>query len=595
MTKHERWVAACREDELEIGAGRVFRHDGRQIALFRLDSGEVRAIDNHCPHEGYPLVQGYVKDCLLTCAWHNFKFDLRDGRCVVGTEDVRTWPVRTVDGRIEVDVERDAAADAEAIFASLEEGLHEYQIGRFARDAARLVDAGVAPLDVLAYAVGFDARRAEYGTTHALPLAVDVATLVADRPGLDAVHGLVFALEMAAEANVRRPERERPEPLDPWPDELGEPEARGSSDAVGARLAELVEAEEAAGAEALLRAALARGFRRADVEPWFWRLVSAHFLDFGHAAIYVRKAFDLLEQVAWRRADEILGALLFRIVNGTREDTLPPWAAFRARLDGLEPELAALRADGASVHWEPRPFVDALLDGDGAAFFDTLAGELRRGVSPDELTLAIGAAAGERIARFDPELDRSIECQDGWLFVTHTLTFANAVRHGLARTAAPDALRLCAFAARFVHGMRPLDRAEREPGPAPARADVADVLAAVAERRARDAVELGRAYLRDGGDRDGRLERALGQATLADGPVRPIVAAHAIKTTVAAFEEHRALRSSRRAGLRVLADRPILGLLHFLSSPITERSRARIAHEAVRFVGHGKVPRILSS
>ena len=587
MTKSERWVRACGTDELEAGAGRVFRHAGLQIALFRRDGGELHAIDNHCPHEGYPLVQGYVKDCLLTCAWHNFKFDLRDGRCVIGTEDVRTWPVRERDGVIEVDVERDTAADAQRVFASLEEGLYENQLGRVARDAARLIAAGVAPVDVLGYAARFDARRAEYGTTHALPLATDVATLVDGQDGLDAVHGLVFALDMAAEPNVRRPERERPAPLDPGTRSAAE---------IGTRLCALVESEDGAGAEGLVRGALAAGFERTDVEPWFWRLAAAHFLDFGHAAIYVRKAFDLLERIGWEHADELLGALVFRIVNGTREDTLPPWAAFAGRLDELTPELSELwQRRGTATDWDPRGLYDVVLDGNGGAFFGVLRDELRRGVDPVELTLAIGAAAGERIRRFDLDVDRSVECQDGWLFVTHTLTFANAVRAGLTRFDAPDALRLVAFAARFVNGMRALDAAAvSDTGPPTGAATVAGALAAIRAGRSDEAIAQVTALVRDPGSA-AELERALGAATLADGAVRPIVAAHVIKTTVAAFEEHRALATSSHPGLRALADRPLAGLAHFLSAPVTERSRARIAHEAVQFVGHGKIPKILSS
>ena len=463
-----------------------------------------------------------------------------------------------------------------------------------ARDAARLIAADVEPAEVLGYAARFDARRAEYGSTHALALATDLLAFTDRRPGLDAVHPIVFALDMAAESNVRRPERERPEPAD-----------LGSADkldpvALGTRLAELVETEDAPAAEALLAGALAAGLVRADIEPWFWRLVEAHFLDFGHAAIYVRKAFDLLERIGWQHADELLGALLFRIINGTREDTLPPWAAFKKRWSELGPELPELWSRAGSVpNWEPRGLFEAALgrpgQGSGEELFDVLVRELRRGVDPTDLALTLAAAAGERLVRFDPSHDRSIECQDGWLFVTHTLTFANAIRFGLARHPVPAALNLVGFAARFVHGMRALDQADPKPVRAApvTEATVAGVLAAIAARDPRAAMARGAGVLAAAGA--DQLEQAVRDATLADGLVRPIIATHAIKTAVAAFEEHRALAEARNPGLRALADRPVLGLLHFLSAGVTERSRARIAHEAVQFVGHGKIPKILSS
>ena len=49
----------------------VLNHSPLQVALFHAN-GRVFAIDNRCPHEGYPLVKGSVNsDCVLTCNWHN--------------------------------------------------------------------------------------------------------------------------------------------------------------------------------------------------------------------------------------------------------------------------------------------------------------------------------------------------------------------------------------------------------------------------------------------------------------------------------------------------------------------------------------------
>src|SRR5690606_26560623 len=157
----------------------------------------------------------------------------------------------------------------------------------------------------------FDALRAEYGTTHALPLAVD-ALAMAERMETTAALPLMQAVDIASESHRLRPARPRPEPVDPGPDPV----------AAGKRLRELGEQEDAAGAEALLRGALAAGWRREIVEEWLYLVCSDHFLDFGHALIYQVKVFDLLERVGWDHADALLSAHLFRIVNGTREDEL---------------------------------------------------------------------------------------------------------------------------------------------------------------------------------------------------------------------------------------------------------------------------------
>ena len=82
----------------------VFNHPPRQIAVFRIDD-RVFAVDNRCPHEGYPLAAGHVNgDCVLTCNWHNWKFRLSNGDCLLGGDNVRSYPTRRQDGHLWIDI-----------------------------------------------------------------------------------------------------------------------------------------------------------------------------------------------------------------------------------------------------------------------------------------------------------------------------------------------------------------------------------------------------------------------------------------------------------------------------------------------------------
>ncbi|HHC07824.1 MAG TPA: Rieske (2Fe-2S) protein, partial [Actinobacteria bacterium] len=85
-TKTGTWVRVCSVDELPEGSRRLVDADGRKVALFRTASG-IYAVDDRCPHRGYGLVRGEVRDDVLTCEWHNWKFSLADGRCLLGGED----------------------------------------------------------------------------------------------------------------------------------------------------------------------------------------------------------------------------------------------------------------------------------------------------------------------------------------------------------------------------------------------------------------------------------------------------------------------------------------------------------------------------
>jgi nitrite reductase (NADH) small subunit len=68
-----------RLDEIPLGEGRVFRVDGRDIAVFRCRSGEVHATDAACPHRGGPLADGLVGESTVVCPLHGCVFDLRTG------------------------------------------------------------------------------------------------------------------------------------------------------------------------------------------------------------------------------------------------------------------------------------------------------------------------------------------------------------------------------------------------------------------------------------------------------------------------------------------------------------------------------------
>jgi nitrite reductase (NADH) small subunit len=68
-----------RLDEIPLGEGRVFRVDGRDIAVFRCRDGEVHATDAACPHRGGPLADGLVGDGTVVCPLHGCVFDLRTG------------------------------------------------------------------------------------------------------------------------------------------------------------------------------------------------------------------------------------------------------------------------------------------------------------------------------------------------------------------------------------------------------------------------------------------------------------------------------------------------------------------------------------
>src|SRR5262244_3555228 len=96
-------VRVCSLAELTAERRKVVAVDGRTI-LILLDNDRVFALDNRCPHMGFPLHRGSVKDGILTCHWHHAKFDLASG-CTFDlfADDAPTYGVEVRDGEVWLD------------------------------------------------------------------------------------------------------------------------------------------------------------------------------------------------------------------------------------------------------------------------------------------------------------------------------------------------------------------------------------------------------------------------------------------------------------------------------------------------------------
>lgn len=66
---------------------------GHDLIIFYHER-QAYALDNRCPHMGFPLSRGSTKDGILTCDWHHAKFDLKGGGTFdLSADDVPTFSV----------------------------------------------------------------------------------------------------------------------------------------------------------------------------------------------------------------------------------------------------------------------------------------------------------------------------------------------------------------------------------------------------------------------------------------------------------------------------------------------------------------------
>lgn len=94
-------VEVCELDELPVGLGRPFEVAGKVIGIFRTRAGDVRALDNRCPHKGAPLADGMIAGSCIVCPYHSFKYDLKSGACdQPAAQGVQTYAVRVEAGKV---------------------------------------------------------------------------------------------------------------------------------------------------------------------------------------------------------------------------------------------------------------------------------------------------------------------------------------------------------------------------------------------------------------------------------------------------------------------------------------------------------------
>jgi nitrite reductase (NADH) small subunit len=78
--KSQDWQVICRVEDIPVlGARRVARERGMDVAVFRNDRDQVFALLDRCPHKGGPLSQGIVFGTSVACPLHNWSIGLDDG------------------------------------------------------------------------------------------------------------------------------------------------------------------------------------------------------------------------------------------------------------------------------------------------------------------------------------------------------------------------------------------------------------------------------------------------------------------------------------------------------------------------------------
>ena len=399
--------------------------------------GRVYAVDDRCPHLGFPLHRGTVEDGLLTCHWHHARFDL----CSGGTldpfaDDVRVYSVELRDGRVVV-LPPPAADPTPGLLARLDDGLQHGLSLVMAKSVLGLLDAGADPLVVLRRGVAFGTTHRREGWGSGLTVLVAMANLLpyldpADHP-LALVQGLAF---------LSRDTRGHADffPLAPL----------ATSDTSSSRLAgwyrRFIDTRNDDAAERSLATAIALGpGSRASIERFVFAAATDHVLvDGGHTVDFTNKAFEALDLLGWEAAPAVLASVVDQTAGAQRSEEGGAWRYpydLAALARSAEQRLSDVLLDGPGVASDEVEALGWRLLGSGPddgpqSAVDALFDALHAGATPEQVGRAVAFAASLRITRFHVQNDHG-----DWDVVHHGFTYASALHQALSRAPSLELLR----------------------------------------------------------------------------------------------------------------------------------------------------------
>ena len=392
----------CRADEFEEGEGKPFTVEGTHIAVFQ-DEGVFQAVDNRCPHMGYPMSKGSVRDGILICHWHHWEFDLKTGGCFETSgsgNDLKSFPMDVrEDGYIYVGLapdEKEAARRRRIERGQyiLEQGLKDRSSLIIAKAVTALRAAGATPQEIIQQGLFYGAYKSNEGWSSGTTILALAGNMWEDVDEKDQNLFLVHGLTQVA----RRTGGSRRQGF-PLPRSASDPDLPTCK----RWFRRLVDQRNRNAAQRILMTLNEREYSKSDIADVVFTTATDFYLTGdGHALDFANKMFEALDYVEWKGANEIIRPIVVDLVTRVRHEETARWADSVPTLESVFGRLDEI--------WEANQENDATLDisefakillGDEfVPIVEAIEEKLRAGVAPTDICRAMTYAGAIRTARF---------------------------------------------------------------------------------------------------------------------------------------------------------------------------------------------------
>ncbi|MFD0710668.1 Rieske (2Fe-2S) protein [Paenibacillus sp. GCM10027626] len=505
MEEQTAWISAGSLQSIKAKGQTIIKGG---IAVFYYED-RVYAVDNRCPHMGFPLHMGSLCDGILTCHWHHARFDICSGGTLdPWADDVPSYEVKVEEGEVWVHVRPRTPAGIQRYKERLMEGLQQNIGIVIAKALVGLLEANVPVAEIASIGILHGVRYGS-GWNSGLTILTAMARIAPrlDQKGrmLALYQGLVHVARNSSGRSARHLLGALPDANLPM-----------------ARLAQwyrsCIEVRDTQGAEKVLLTAVRQGVSVEKLADMMLIAATDHFyLDGGHTFDFHNKAFEALQFIDEQYTGDVLAALVPMMGGAARSEELHQW---QTPINLVEPVLQAVAelTQGDSGHKAPPPdeqeLIAQLLGDQPLQTIAVIKEALLAGTAPAHMAQLVAVAAAERIVRFHTQNDFA-----DWIAVLHTFTYAHAVHESLKHSDEPLLVRAVFHGAMRVYLDRFLNvpaaaRPKLSPDSASKPNDTEELLDLLDQRQQVAPAAQWVADYREAGGDDDALWSALGHALL---------------------------------------------------------------------------------
>ena len=412
----------CPADTFEELEGKPFHVNGTHLAIFKSDD-KFYAVDNRCPHMGYPMSEGSLRDGVLICHWHHWEFDLKSGGCFLASgDDLKAFPVEARDdGYLYVGLasgEREAAKRRviDRGKRALERGLKDRSTFFIAKAVTALRDAGATPKEIIHQGLYYGANKSSDGWSSGVAILTLAANLWED---LDPKDHNLFLVHGLAQVSRRTTGSARPYRA-PFPHTGEEHDLK----TLKRWFRYFVDKRHGGAAERILLTLKDRGYSKSVIADFvFTAATDFYFTGDGHALDFGNKMFEALDYVDWDGAHEILRPIVVDLIGRTRHEETSRWADAVPVLEPIFTRLNDIwkqnQANEASL--DISEFTQTMLGNDFVPIVAAIEEKLRAGAKPTDICRAMTYASAIRVARFH------LKNEGDWHDVANIYSYAHAL------------------------------------------------------------------------------------------------------------------------------------------------------------------------